>query len=531
MRAHGLAATSLCFLVGCANAQLTQSPTPDSGRELTADQQVYQALTRLSFGPRPGEAARVREMGVDRWIASQLAPDRINDRVTDQFVEDHFATTGQPASQLESEFPRPGQQADTVLRRQENMKRREITEALQSAKVARAVMSERQLQEVMVDFWENHFNIFAGKGGPEQYLLPDYDRTAIRPYALGRFRDLLGAVAHSPAMLFYLDNWESGADSNEPTLGPARRLFPARRRARGLNENYGRELLELHTLGVDGGYTQNDVIEVARALTGWSITGPNQPNPGTFVFRPAVHDAGVKHVLGHVIPAGGGEQDGEMVLDIVARHPSTARFIARKLCIRFVSDSPPPSLVDRAAATFTKTDGDIREVVRTIVTSPEFFSRAAYRSKVKTPFEVVTSALRALGAEPDSTPRSAQVVARLGEPLFGHQAPNGYAETGESWMNTGAILARINFGLAVAANRVPGATLERWPLAAQLAGATRQQQVDGVVTALLDGDASPDTHRILLNGSNPMLTAAPNQTTGLSQIVGLALGAPEFQRR
>src|SRR5579862_1654455 len=301
MRAHGLAVASLCLLVGCAKAQLT--PTPDSGRELTADQQVYQALTRLSFGPRPGDVARVRTLGVDRWIASQLAPDRVDDRATDLFVADHFAITSESPSALESDFPKPGKaQTDTIARQQEMKKRREITVELQSAKVARAVMSERQLQEVMVDFWENHFNIYAGKGGPEQYLLPDYDRNAIRPYALGRFRDLLGAVAHSPAMLFYLDNWESVADSGQPTLGSARRPFRAGK-ARGLNENYGRELLELHTLGVDGGYTQTDVIEVARALTGWSLAGPNQPSPGTFVFRPEVHDAGIKHVLGHVIPA------------------------------------------------------------------------------------------------------------------------------------------------------------------------------------------------------------------------------------
>jgi uncharacterized protein (DUF1800 family) len=495
MRSHGVAAAALVLLVGSARAQLT------------ADQQVYQALTRLSFGPRPGDAARVRSMGVDRWIATQLAPERIDDAATEQFVAAHF--------QADSESPP-----------------RQITLKLQSAKVARAVMSERQLQEVMVDFWENHFNVFAGKGRREQYLLPDYDRSAIRPYALGKFRDLLGAVAKSPAMLFYLDNWESVADSGQPTLATVFRREP-KKRAHGLNENYGRELLELHTLGVDGGYTQHDVIEVARALTGWSIAGQRETNPGTFVFRPAVHDAGEKHVLGHLIPAGGGIQDGETVLDIVARHPSTARFIARKLCIRFVSDSPPPALVERAAATFQRTDGDIREVVRTIVTSPEFFSRDAYRTKVKTPFEVVVSTLRALDAAPDSTPRAAQAVARLGEPLYGHQAPNGYAETGESWMNTGAILARINFGLAVAADRVSGATLERWPLAAQLANAPREAQVDGVVTALLDGDASPDTHRILLTGNNPMLasaTALPNPS-GFAQIVGLALGAPEFQRR
>jgi uncharacterized protein (DUF1800 family) len=529
MRYHGLVA-ALCLLVGCANAQLT--PTPESGRELTADQQVYEALTRLSFGPRPGDVARVRSMGVDRWIESQLYPDRIDDRATDQFVAAHFPISAESPSDLEEAFPRPEKTRDTVQIREAGMKRRQITAELQSAKVARAVMSDRQLQEVMVDFWENHFNIFAGKGGPEQYLLPDYDRTAIRPYALGKFRDLLGAVAKSPAMLFYLDNWESVADSGQPTLGSGRRPFRAGRKARGLNENYGRELLELHTLGVDGGYTQHDVVEVARALTGWSIAGPRQPNPGTFMFHPEVHDAGEKHVLGHVIPAGGGIQDGEMVLDIVARHPSTARFIARKLCVRFVNDSPPPALVDRAAATFTKTDGDIRRVVETIVTSPEFFSRAAYRSKVKTPFEVVVSALRALDATPDSTPRWAQMVARLGEPLYGHQAPNGYAETGESWMNTGAILARINFGLMVAADRLPGASLEHWPLAAQLESAPREAQVDGVVTALLDGDASPDTHKILLNGNNPMVAQATALSPGgLAQIVGLAIGAPEFQRR
>src|SRR5262249_44546656 len=351
----------------------------------------------------------------------------------------------------------------------------------------------------------------------------------LRPDVLGKFKDLLLAVARHPAMLYYLDNWESMSPDvfqvGPFAPGPFASAQQLARRAHGLNENYGRELLELHTLGVDGGYTQQDVIEVARALTGWSITGPRQPNPGTFAFRPAFHAAGGKHVFGHELPAGGGLEDGEAVRDIVARSPATARHIARKLCIRFVSDSPPPSLVDRAAATFTRTDGDIREVVRTIVTSPEFFSRAAYRSKVKTPFEVVTSAFRALGAMPDSTPRSAQVVARLGEPLFRHQAPNGYAETGELWMNTGAILARINFGLMVAANQV-----DHWPLAAELASAPREAQVDGVVIALLDGDASPDTHRILLNGSNPMLTQAPNQG-GLAQIVGLALGAPEFQRR
>jgi uncharacterized protein (DUF1800 family) len=260
-----------------------------------------------------------------------------------------------------------------------------------------------------------------------------------------------------------------------------------------------------------------------------------------FVFRPEIHDADAKVVLGHRLAAGRGIEDGEEVLDIVARHPATARFIARKLAVRFVSDDPPPALVDRAAATFLRTDGDIRETVRTIVTSPEFFSRAAYHAKVKSPFELVASALRALGAQPDTTPRSAQLVAFLGAPIFGHQAPNGWPETGEAWMNAGAILNRINFGLALAGGRVPGASVARWPEAARLENAPREQQVDGVVAAFLGGRASPDTREILIKGENPLAakltaqgaatSATSVQLEGLAQIVGLALGAPEFQRR
>jgi uncharacterized protein (DUF1800 family) len=534
-------------------------PVSDSGRELTADQQVQQALSRLSFGARPGDVARVRHMGIDRWIAEQLTPASVHDLPAQAFLA-HFPTYSLSIQTLVASYPEPaqvrrmlktGEVADTVALRQvrDSLRRAQgrILADVDGARVARAVMSERQLDEVMTDFWENHFNVYANKGGPERYYLADFDRSVIRPHALGRFRDLLGAVAHSPAMLFYLDNWESVADSNHETLTPQTARGRTARRARGLNENYGRELLELHTLGVDGGYTQDDVINVARAFTGWSIQradGNMQP-AGSFVFRPAAHDADPKVVLGHTLAGGRGLADGEDVLDIVARHPATARTIARALCVRFVSDEPPPALVDRAAGTFARTDGDIRQVVWTIVTSPEFFSRAAYRSKVKTPFEIVVSALRALGATPDSTDRTAQVVARLGEPIFGHQAPNGYAETGESWMNTGAILSRINFGMAIAADRIPGVRVSAWPPAATLATATRTDQVDGVVAALLGGDASPDTRRILLSGNHPFLAAARADSSaarlggaagrpdpmGLAEIVGLAIGAPEFQRR
>jgi len=569
---------------------------PSEPREQTADQQVRHALDRLGFGPRPGDVARVREMGVDRWIALQLAPDRIPDATTDALIASGFPTYHADTRELVS-LAQAGQQAirrrarqaaqrgDTsskrdlradVLRddpqlRAQLQRARRVVGDVQGAKLARAVVSDRQLEEVMTDFWENHFSVYSAKGLTRTFI-PSYDRDVIRPHALGRFRDLLGAVAKSPAMLFYLDQFQSTVDSTHTPLRSVRApRMRAALRGRGLNENYARELLELHTLGVDGGYTQRDVIEVARALTGWTM---NPRQGAAFIFRPEIHDADAKLVLGRRLAAGRGIEDGEEVLDIVARHPATARFIARKLAVRFVSDEPPAALVERAAATFRRTDGDIRETVRTIVTSPEFFSRAAYRAKVKSPFELVASALRAMGARADTTPRAAQMVAFLGAPIFGHQAPNGWPETGDAWMNAGAILNRINFGLALAAGRVPGASVAQWPDAARLAGAPREQQVDAVVSAFLGGQASPDTRDILIRGENPLAAklsgqaqgtpaqsmapsdrdddagmtmmrdggprragargmplGRPVQLEGLAQVVGLAIGAPEFQRR
>jgi hypothetical protein len=311
------------------------------------------------------------------------------------------------------------------------------------------------------------------------------------------------------------------------------------------------------------GYTQQDVVEVARALTGWGINPPRQGGDG-FVFRAQAHDAGAKVVLGHRLKAGRGLEDGEEVLDIVSRHPSTAMFISRKLAVRLVGDEPPEDLVERAAATFARTDGDIREVVRVIVTSPEFFTRSVYRSKVKSPFEVTVSALRALGARADTTPFSAGLVGRLGQPLYGHQAPNGWPETGAAWINTGAILNRINLGILVASGRVPGAPLRGWPPFADLARAPRAAQVDAVIESFLAGRASPETREILASGNNPLMERATAdslrldvgaatdpamgtgrgrgagrqggfqrlpQLTGLPQVIGLALGSPEFQRK
>jgi uncharacterized protein (DUF1800 family) len=327
-----------------------------------------------------------------------------------------------------------------------------VARDLQEGKILRAVYSNRQLDEVLTDFWFNHFNVFLDKGA-DHYLTTEYEREAIRPHVLGKFRDLLEATAKSPAMLFYLDNWES--------VGPATPAAFAGRgpnaQRRGLNENYGRELLELHTLGVDGGYTQKDVTEVARCFTGWSIDKPQQG--GSFRFVERQHDLGEKVVLGVTIPAGGGEKDGEKVLDIVAHHPSTAHFISQKLAQRFVADDPPASLVDRMAQTFLKTDGDLRAVMQTMLESKEFWSEAAYRSKIKSPLEVVVSAVRASNGNVDFANALVNQIAQLGEPLYRKTEPTGYSNTSREWMNTAGLMARMNFAVQLSGNKVPGVTV------------------------------------------------------------------------
>jgi uncharacterized protein (DUF1800 family) len=628
MRATKFVVTSAALLslapIGASAQRMPASQATSSDvRELPADQQIIQALNRLTFGAKPGDVQKVRAVGLDKWIEQQLHPEKINDDAMNAFVS-RYAALNQNQNDLLTQYAQQQRarkevrkdRADTTKAmspddmammqqlRQQQASRRQVVTQLQSSRVARAVASERQLQEVMTDFWENHFNIFAAKGAPEPYYLVDFDQNVIRPNALGKFRDLLEAVAKSPAMLFYLDNARSMADSTQPTLQgqQARRVRPIgrgglgamrfpppaqqqQRKHPGLNENYGRELLELHTLGVDGGYTQQDVINVARAFTGWTIKPPAQG--GGFIFRPQVHDAGQKTVLGHKLAGGRGMEDAEDVLDILAKSPATARFISFKLARRFVSDSPSKALVDHAAQVYLRTDGDIREVVKSIVTSPEFFSQRTFHSKVKSPFEVVVSAMRALNAAPDSTPRTAQVVAYLGQPIFGHQAPNGWPETGDAWMNTGAILNRINFGMAAAAGRVPGATIRALPGLDTIRAAPRDKQVDVVVATILNGMVSPDTRAVLVSGEHPLLAGGTSATgvqdmspagsgddsgmadgamsdggdgqndarrpkkqngggkqaalqgrglgnvpqlTGLPQIVGLALGSPEFQR-
>ena len=322
-----------------------------------------------------------------------------------------------------------------------------VAQDLMEAKLLRAVYSNRQLEEVLADFWYNHFNVFLEKGA-DRFMVTAYDRDAIRPHVLGKFEELLRATAQSPAMLFYLDNWESAGPQS-----PA-----AQRRKLGLNENYGRELLELHTLGVDGGYTQKDVTEVARCFTGWTIKQPQRV--AEFEFNPKMHDEGEKTVLGVRIPAGGGIDDGFKVLHLLAHRPATARFISRQLAMRFVADEPPATLVNRMADTFLKKDGDLRAVLKTMFDSPEFWSRGAYRSKLKSPLEMVASSLRALDADVDFAFGLNNQLNQLGEPLYRKLEPTGYSNSGQEWLNSAGLLARMNFSVALVNNKVFGVKVD-----------------------------------------------------------------------
>jgi uncharacterized protein (DUF1800 family) len=408
--------------------------------------------------------------------------------------------------------------------------RQVVSEDLKEAKVFRALYSNRQLEEVLVDFWFNHFNVDQAKNVQVQnqgalqnqvhLVIGNYERDAIRPHVLGHFKDLLLATARHPAMLYYLDNWESMAPGSfevgpfAPQRGPLNGLaLNSARQAHGLNENYGREVMELHTLGVNGGYTQDDVIAVARCFTGWTVRDPNNPE---FIFAPFMHDFGEKTVLGHKIAAGGGEQDGLQAIDILAHHPSTAKFISRELAQRFVSDNPPQALVDRMAQTFTKTDGDLRAVLETMFTSPEFFSEGAWQAKLKSPFEMVVSAVRAIGGETSDTFALVQKIADLGEPLYNKLEPTGYPNTGDTWLSTVGIMGRMNFSAALASGLVPGVHLDP----------SRLEGKDGPAIArdLLGHDASPQTQAAIEQGLEGKALTSPF-------IASLVFGSPDFQRR
>jgi uncharacterized protein (DUF1800 family) len=523
-------------------AVIASGPSPSSSDE---DARIVHALNRLGYGPRSGDVDAVRAMGLERWIDQQLHPERIDDRALRPRLAAYRTLDLSVGELMEGyEVPREvkreiqkkraemegASEEDVARARREIMqdvggslkqmqgRPRQVVDELQAAKVMRAVYSQRQLDEVLVDFWMNHFNVFAGKG-PEKFLVGAYERDVVRPHAWGRFEDLLKATAESPAMLFYLDNWLS-ADPDAQAMrtsgrrgGLFRRGRPAppqqeqgqgQGRKRGLNENYAREVMELHTLGVDGGYTQKDVTEVARAFTGWTIRGLRQDDP-KFVFDSRIHDRRDKVVLGHRIK-GGGQGEGEQVLHILATHPSTARFVSLKLARRFVADDPPAALVDRAAATFTKTSGDIRAVVETIVTSPEFLSAGVRSAKVKTPLEFVASAVRAAGGDVADARELARRIGEMGMPLYMQQPPTGYKDTSEAWVSTSGLLSRLNLALDLAAGRVRGVSVDAAALAPEV---------------LFPAGLSEPTRQTL------------ERETGLdaARTAGLVLGSPEFQRR
>lgn len=606
----GLAASLFCqpaFLLVAAQRKKEQRVSSGS---MTDDQKIAQVLSRLTFGARPGDFEKVKQMGVAAFINQQLDPESLDNTAllarlkrlptlnmaTPVIIEQYAPpkpvaspspapakspdanTATPPKSIAENSLSQVPQLSTSATAMSGEMQMKEsadkmtapvmekkdagetlalqsprptpppknpqmIVTELQRAKLLRAVYSEQQLYEVLVDFWENHFSIFANKDD-DRYLLTAFDRETIRPFAMGRFRDLLGATAHSPAMLFYLDNWRSSV----PRPYPAKGEKPAGVDG-GFNENYARELLELHTLGVDGGYTQKDVQEVARCLSGWTIQKPNEQ--GLFLYRPGLHDDGEKVVLGRKILPGGGIADGERVLDILATHPSTARFIATKLARRFISDDPPPAVIDRAAAVFLKADGSIRETLRAIVTAPEFFSPTVYRAKVRTPLEYVAAAMRALNAETDGDRPVLDAISRMGQPLFGRITPDGYPDRGDIWLSSGTMVARFNFASALATNRLKGTKVNVDTLLAGVNQADRNAVAERMTHLTAFGDVSELTRKALdkVGQADAPAVSAPSTAsvpigydpkanaqagppaTYVSELITLLVGSPEFQKR
>ena len=602
----GLRLTTLVLLSGAP--AFAQTASPDTDRDA-----ILHVLNRTTFGPRPGDVEMVEKMGgIQTYIHQQLHPETIDDSAVEQQVA-QLNMLQMSSAQLLGIYKDERQQAKA--RQQEQVKAavaaanppaqadmqqttaggttlqpatpRErmgkllalvrsplAVDQLQQAKLLRAADSNRQLQEVLVDFWSNHFNIDVKKNLDRVLKVAD-DREVIRPHILGSFRELLEASAKSPAMLVYLDNWQStvprtvkmgevmvterihdqmmangnGAFAPEvPKVGDKKG---------GINENYGREIMELHTLGVDGGYTQKDVQEVARCFTGWSINR----DTGEFQFHPRMHDNGEKVVLGHVIPANGGMQDGETVLDILAASPATAHHIALEMCERFVSDDPPPALVDRIAGGFTQTCGDLRAVTEAVLTSPEFLSPSDYNTKIKSPLEFAVSAVRATDStlttpqaglmekaistmEGSGTLGRQQAVDRinkrprqslnwhiydLGEPLFGCAPPTGYSEVSRTWVSPGALIERLNFALALTEQKVSDVKFDAQSLFAGIDLDQSDAVLDHAVDTLLQGRVSDATRKVLQQTVVPQEGA--DKTVNPNKLVALIIGSPEFQRK
>jgi uncharacterized protein (DUF1800 family) len=563
---------------------------------LTADEATLHALNRLGYGPRPGDLEHIRQMGLEKWVEQQLHPDAIDDSALEERLQ-KYSTLKMSSKRLLDEFPPPNHAAKkegitkAEFKEQQQEKRRDaldqvketgnenldkaqrqlarmqgperIIAELSMAKLDRAVYSQRQLEAVMEDFWFNHFNVFANKGA-DKWLLTAYVRDTIRPHAMGKFQDLLSAAAKSPAMLFYLDNWLSAdpaafehmqrelAQRRARYQGifgggypPSPRTFPgpsrvpppngaaAKKQDHGLNENYGREVMELHTVGVDGGYTQQDVIAMAECLTGWTVREPRKDPE--FHFDERIHAQGKKVVMGRTFDYGG-MKDGEEALKFLASHPSTGIFLSRELARHFVSDNPPQSLIDRMAENFAATQGDIRSLLKAMIYSPEFWSKEAYRAKVKTPFELVASTARALDADVAVALPLAQWVGRMGEPLYLCQPPTGYSDKAETWVNTGALLNRLNLALAFAGDRMGGATVDLKALLGEEALRDPNAALGRSIGIFLGGQVAATTRQTLESRlSDPQILQArlddPVKQVNQGLIAGLVLGAPEFQRR
>jgi uncharacterized protein (DUF1800 family) len=552
--------TTLALLTGIAG----------SDAKLTQRQRAIHALNRLAFGARPGDVDRVMKDGIDVWIEHQLHPELIPDRAVSARLAG-YATLQMSSPEIARKFFAPilaarkeakamaaeGRQVDQEeLRKQyranipPDQRPQRVMEELQSQRILRAAESDRQLNEVMVDFWMNHFNIFAGKG-IDRFLLTSYERDTIRPRVWGRFEDMLMATAKSPAMLFYLDNAQSVADPKNrpatsqramrggfrggyyrrPMLDAMPRPQQQNRRKGGLNENYAREIMELHTLGVDGGYTQKDVTELARVFTGWTIARPQEG--GGFVFRPQLHDVGEKTVLGIHFPAGGGMEEGERMIRVLAHQPATAHHIAYQLCQRLVADDPPSALVDRVARQFLSTDGDLRQTVKAVIDSPEFWDPRYYRAKVKSPFEYAISAVRAIDATIVDPLPIAKGLQQVGEPLYGAQPPTGYSDKAEAWVNTGALLNRLNFALGLAANKVPGVRSDVTSLIPADAASDADRSVDALAEALTGGGLTSETRNTIKERivNRKGSSEDPWDNTQMPMIAGLILGSPEFQKQ
>jgi len=600
---------------GAAFAQHAPKATP-APQKLTENDRIVHVLNRMGFGARPEDIDKIRKMGLEAYVDQQLSPDQIDDsalelklktfkelQLPDTDIEAKYAdfvTSDQDlaklrrqAAKLAAQKTSPGdasttttstgtnqavqaQQAmrDMAMQNPDAMQQVQQTrlqlattaepiallhEEFDADKLLRAVESQRQFQEVMVDFWSNHFNIDTRKAPCGVLKILD-DRDVIRPHIFGRFRDLLEASAKSPAMLVYLDNFQSFAANPQMVRRGGRLVAQPLRRKVGLNENYAREIMELHTLGVDGGYTQQDVREVARCLTGWSIGetdgSPLKPNrygqAGVFRFYPALHDSGQKVVLGVTIPAGGGMSDGETVLDILCTSPATMKHVSYQLCQRLVSDDPPASLIQKCVDTWKRTDGNLREVYHTIVTSPEFYAPDAMRHKIKSPFEYGVSCVRALGGTLDpeqlvsrrQLPREANGLIRppqgggyidintdtllgqigtMGQPIFQYQAPTGFPEDSRKWVSSGALISRLNFSLALTSGKIKDVSTE--DLSEDAGGMDSGKEIDRLADRILHGEISASTRATLLSEAKG--------ADGLTRttIAALLLGSPEFQRR